>query len=253
MTGRGRALAFEGDAVRYAVSRPSYPAELFDFVGECLGRPWAGVRVADVGAGTGIATALLRERGAAVVAVEPGAAMAAELRRALPQVPLVRGDGNALPLADGSCDLVTYAQSWQWTDTARAVPEARRVVRAGGALAVWWNTTAFDVPWLRAQHERIARHCGVAPRAATRPDDATAIRLAGLTELRVVRRLLPWGRAVPLGTHLANVGSRSALLVLAPAARRAFLDAERERLAAEFPGGVVEERYVVDVLVAGER
>lgn len=220
---------------------------------ECLGRPLAGARVADVGAGTGIATVLLRERGAEVIAVEPGAAMAAELRRALPDVPLVRGDGNALPLADASCDLVTYAQSWQWTDTARSVPQARRVLRAGGALAVWWNTTAFDEPWLRAQHERIARHCGVAPRPMTRPDDAAAIRLAGLAGLRVARRLLPWARTVPLDIHLANVGSRSALLVLAPAARRAFLDAERERLRADFPDGVVAERYVADVLVAGER
>ncbi|MCO5998928.1 hypothetical protein [Actinoallomurus rhizosphaericola] len=22
----------------------------------------------------------------------------------------------------------------------------------------WWNATAFDVPWIRAQHERIAHH-----------------------------------------------------------------------------------------------
>ncbi|MER7024146.1 methyltransferase domain-containing protein [Streptomyces ramulosus] len=252
MTDGVRSQAFDAAAAHYAESRPSYPPALLDFVAACLGRPLAGARVADVGAGTGIATALLREHGAEVIAVEPGAAMAAQLRRALPDVPLVRGDGNALPLADASCDLVTYAQSWQWTDTARSVPEARRVVRAGGALAVWWNTTAFGVPWLRAQHERIARHCGVAPRPVTRPDDAQAIRLAGLTGLRVARRLLPWGRAVPLGTHLANVGSRSALLVLEPAARRAFLDAERERLRADFPDGVVEERYVVDVLVAGE-
>ncbi|TSB19408.1 methyltransferase domain-containing protein [Streptomyces sp. NBC_01525] len=248
-----RARAFDAGAAPYAASRPSYPPALLDFVAECLGRPLAGARVADVGAGTGIATVLLRERGAEVIAVEPGAAMAAELRRALPDVPLVRGDGNALPLADASCDLVTYAQSWQWTDTARSVPQARRVLRAGGALAVWWNTTAFDEPWLRAQHERIARHCGVAPRPMTRPDDAAAIRLAGLAGLRVARRLLPWARTVPLDIHLANVGSRSALLVLAPAARRAFLDAERERLRADFPDGVVAERYVADVLVAGER
>ncbi|MFF9480935.1 class I SAM-dependent methyltransferase [Streptomyces sp. NPDC014733] len=253
VTGRERSQAFEADAVHYAASRPSYPPALLDFVAECLGRSLAGARVADVGAGTGIATALLRERGAEVIAVEPGAAMAAELRRALPEVPLVRGDGNALPLADASCDLVTYAQSWQWTDTARSVPEARRVVRPGGALAVWWNTTAFDVPWLAAQHERIARHCGTVPRSAARPDDATAVRLAGLAGLRVARRLLPWGRTVALDTHLSNIGSRSALLVLEPAARRAFLAAERARLDAEFPGGAVEERYVVDVLVARER
>jgi hypothetical protein len=103
-------------------------------------------------------------------AVEPGEAMAAELHRVLPDVPIVPGgDGNALPLADSSHDLVTYAQSWQRTDTSRSVPEALRALRPSGALAIWWNTTAFDVTWIRAQHERIARHCGVPARAAVRP------------------------------------------------------------------------------------
>ncbi|QHF93046.1 SAM-dependent methyltransferase [Streptomyces sp. NHF165] len=245
-----RARAFDSAAARYAASRPSYPVALLDSVEELLGRPLAGARVADVGAGTGIATLLLGERGARVTAVEPGDGMAAELRRALPRVPLVRGDGNALPLAGGSHDLLTYAQSWQWTDPTRSVPEALRVLRPDGALAVWWNTTAFDVPWIRAQHERIARHCGTSPRPAVRPDDGEAVRLAGLAGLRVARRRIRWRRTVALDTHLANLGSRSAFLVLDPAANRAFLDAERERLRAAFPDGTVEETYVVDLLVA---
>lgn len=85
----------------------------------------------------GIASVLLRERGADVIAVEPGEAMAGEFHQILPGVPVVRGDGNALPLAEASCDLITYAQSWQWTDPGRSVPEALRVLRAGGALAIW--------------------------------------------------------------------------------------------------------------------
>ncbi|TXS52646.1 class I SAM-dependent methyltransferase, partial [Streptomyces sp. me109] len=87
-----------------------------------------GARVVDVGAGTGIATRLLRARGAHVLAVEPGAGMAAEFRRAVPGTPIVRGDGNALPLGDARADFLTYAQSWHWTDPARSVPEALRVL-----------------------------------------------------------------------------------------------------------------------------
>ncbi|MFJ4191865.1 class I SAM-dependent methyltransferase [Kitasatospora sp. NPDC089509] len=250
MTADPRAQSFDSAAAQYATSRPSYPAALFDSVEEYAGRPLAGARVADVGAGTGIASALLRERGAQVIAVEPGAAMAAEFRRALPGVPIVRGDGNALPLASASCDLITYAQSWQWTDPRRSVPEALRVLRADGALAIWWNTTAFDVPWIAEQHERIARHCGVESRSAMRPSDDEAVRLSGLTGLRVARRQLRWSRTVPLDTHLANIGSRSAFLVLAEADRRAFFVDERARLGGLFPGGSVEEAYVVDLLVA---
>jgi SAM-dependent methyltransferase len=250
MTASSRAHSFNSAAAQYEASRPSYPPALFDFVEEFLSRSLAGVRVADVGAGTGIATSLLRERGADVVAVEPGDAMAVEFRRVLPDVPIVRGDGNALPLADASHDLITYAQSWQWTDIGRSVPEALRVLRTDGALAIWWNTTAFDVPWIRAQHERIAHHCGVPARSAVRPNDSEAVRLAGLTGLRVVRRQIRWQRTVPLDTHLANISSRSAFLVLDQTTNRAFLAEERRRLRGAFPDELVEEIYVVDVLVA---
>ncbi|WP_252826181.1 class I SAM-dependent methyltransferase [Actinoallomurus soli] len=250
MTAGSRAHSFNAAAAQYDASRPSYPPSVFDFIEDFVSRPLAGIRVADVGAGTGISSALLHRRGADVIAVEPGEAMAAEFRQVLPGIPIVRGDGNALPLADSSHDLITYAQSWQWTDTSRSVPEALRVLRAGGALAIWWNTTAFDVPWARAQHERIARHCGVPPRSAVRPDDGEAIRLAGLTGLRVARRHIRWQRTVPLDTHLANISSRSAFLILDQTANHAFLAEERTRLREVFPDETVEETYVVDLLVA---
>ncbi|QIY99234.2 class I SAM-dependent methyltransferase [Streptomyces sp. S1D4-11] len=250
MTASSRAQSFNVAAAQYAASRPSYPPLLFDALEELTSRRLAGARVADVGAGTGIATTLLRGRGAHVIAVEPGEAMAAECRRALPDVPVVRGDGNALPLVSASQDLITYAQSWQWTDPARSVPEALRVLRGHGAVAIWWNTTAFDVPWIRAQHERIARHCGMKPASPVRPDDSEAIRLAGLTGLRVARRQVRWTRVVSLDTHLANITSRSAFLVLSEARRRAFLADERSRLREELPDDAVEETYLVDLLVA---
>ncbi|MEZ0110785.1 SAM-dependent methyltransferase [Catenulispora sp. EB89] len=250
MTASSRALSFNSAAAQYEASRPSYPSALFDAVEEFLGRPLTGTRVADVGAGTGIATRLLSRRGAEVIGVEPGGEMAAQFREALPDVPVVRGDGNALPLRDASHDLLTYAQSWQWTDTTRSVPEALRVLRPDGALAVWWNTTAFDVPWISAQHERIARHCGVTARSSVRPSDEEAVELAGLSGLRVVRRQIHWQRTVSLDTHLGNIGSRSAFLVLEQASKDAFFADERGRLQDLFPDGSVEEAYVVDLLIA---
>ncbi|MFE7120931.1 class I SAM-dependent methyltransferase [Streptomyces sp. NPDC057654] len=250
MASLSRAHSFNAAAAQYAANRPSYPPAVLDSVAEICGFPLAGARVADVGAGTGIGTALLRERGAEVVAVEPGDGMAAEFRRALPDVPVVRGDGNALPLATASRDLLTYAQSWHWTDITRSVPEALRVLRPGGALALWWNTDSADIPWAVAQDERIARACGVEPKDRARPDDIRAGRLAGLAELPHTRRLLRWSRTVPLDTHLANITSHSAFLVLDEARTARFLAEERAVLGGLFPAGMVEETYVVDLLVA---
>ncbi|MGP3777189.1 class I SAM-dependent methyltransferase (plasmid) [Streptomyces sp. SDT5-1] len=250
MTASPRAHSFNAAADQYAASRPSYPPAVLDCIEDLTSRPLAGARVADIGAGTGIATALLHERGAHVIGVEPGAAMAAQFHTELPDVPLIRGDGHALPLADASHELITYAQSWQWTDTTRSVPEALRVLLPSGALAIWWNTTAFDVPWIREQHQRIAHRCGVKPASRARPDDSDAIRLAGLSGLRVARRQVRWSRGVSLDTHLANISSRSAFLVLAEDDRRAFLTEERSRLRDLFPDELVKETYVVDLLVA---
>jgi SAM-dependent methyltransferase len=244
-----RARSFNDAAGLYSANRPSYPPALFDALEEVTGIGLGGARVADVGAGTGIASRLLAARGARVVAVEPGAGMAAEFRRALPGVPVVRGDGNALPLAGASVDLLTYAQSWHWTDPARSVPEALRVLRPGGALALWWNTTPDDVPWIAAQQRRLIERLGKGARAGGRPDDATARQVSGLGGLPMTRREFRWSRVVPIGVHLANLASHSALLTAGPAGAD-FLEDERALLAAEFPGGEVEEVYVVDLLVA---
>ncbi|WP_211362118.1 hypothetical protein [Pseudonocardia cypriaca] len=53
-----------------------------------------------------------------------------------------------------------------------------------------------------------------------------------------------------MDVHLANIGSRSAFLVLDEADRQAFFVEERERTGRVFPRQEVEETYVVDLLVA---
>ncbi|MFC8103570.1 class I SAM-dependent methyltransferase [Streptomyces sp. NPDC057363] len=243
-----RAHSFNAAAAQYAANRPSYPPALFDTIEELTGRPLAGSRVVDVGAGTGIATARLHARGADVIAVEPGAGMAAECRRTLPGVPLVRGDGNALPLAGHCADLLTYAQAWHWTDPALAVPEALRVLRPGGALALWWNTSALDVPWIAAAAERADRHFGLDISAEQRNLDAHAADPAGRLDL--THRDIRWSRRVPLATHLANLGSHSVFLTDTEERRAAFLAEERRHLLTLFPDGIVEETYDVRLLLA---
>ncbi|MEU6577021.1 class I SAM-dependent methyltransferase [Streptomyces sp. NPDC046805] len=245
-----RARSFDAAASQYAANRPSYPPALFDTVEELAGRAFAGARVVDVGAGTGIATALLHARGADVVAVEPGAGMAAEFHRALPGVPVVRGNGNALPLADAGADFVTYAQAWHWTDPARSVPEALRVLRPGGALALWWNTDAHDIGWIAEAAERSGRFFGVDIAAERRKSDRPMEHADPTGRLRFTRRSVRWSRRVPVDTHLANIGSHSFFLVTPEERRTAFLDEERAHLLKVFPDGIVEETYDVLLLVA---
>lgn len=255
-TNPARARSFDAVAASYAANRPSYPPALLDAIEELSGRPLAGARVADVGAGTGIATALLAGRGARVVAVEPGDGMAGQLRRGLPEVPVVRGDGNRLPLRTGSLDLITYAQSWHWTDPARAVPEARRVLRPGGALALWWNDADPRVGWIGEQKRRVLEAFGAG--AGEPEDDAGLVAYDPEARLRAElpaglgfrTRQVEWAREVPLGVHLANLASHSVFLVADRAVATAVLERERALLADAFPGGTVREAYVTSLGIA---
>ncbi|MEO3978926.1 methyltransferase domain-containing protein [Streptomyces sp. CAU 1734] len=238
-----RARSFDPAAARYDAARPGYPQALLDAVEELTGRPIRGSRVVDVGAGTGISTRLLHARGARVTAVEPGPGMAAQFRRGLPSVPLVRGIGDALPLAAGSADLITYAQSWHWTDPARSIPEALRVLAPGGALALWWNIADRDVPWIREQAARLAARFtdsahGAPPAARRFPD-----------ELPSHTRTVRWSRTVPLAVHLENLGSHSLFLTVGQETAADFLDRERAELLAAFPGGTVREEYETELAV----
>ncbi|MFG2331698.1 class I SAM-dependent methyltransferase [Streptomyces sp. NPDC048604] len=236
-----RALAFDRAAGAYAAHRPHYPAAVFETVEEFSGQRLAGARVADVGTGTGIAARELHERGARVVGVEPGAGMAAQFRRELPGVPLVRGDGNRLPLADGSFDLVSYAQSWHWMDPARAVPSALRALRPGGALALWWNDPDPSVPWVAEQGARIEEWLGPGFYIS---NVETPAGLCWRT------RTLRWSRRVSVDFHLAKLATHSAFIVLGEPGASAFFAAERKHLARHFPGGELDEPYVTTAAVA---
>ncbi|MFF1343635.1 class I SAM-dependent methyltransferase [Streptomyces sp. NPDC058290] len=236
-----RARSFGVAARRYGDHRPSYPDALTDALEEVSGVALRGARVADVGAGTGIATGLLCARGANVVGVEPGAGMAAEFRRRHPRVPLVRGDGDRLPFASGSLDLLAYAQSWHWTDPARSGPEALRVLRPGGALAVWSNDPDVGVEWIADQQARIEERFGPGWYINEHPRSQGG--------LEFTTRLLPWSREITIDAHLAKLATHSLFLVGRPGTGD-FLSAERERLRVLFPGGTVRERYVVDLRIA---
>jgi SAM-dependent methyltransferase len=137
MTDATRRGDFTGQAAAYSRARPGYPDEIVDQLIAAAG-VGAGDGVADVGAGTGIFTALLAARGLRVVAVEPNAAMRARAP-ATPGVAWIDGSFEQTGLDGASQRWVVAAQAFHWADPPRALPEIHRVLAPGGAFTVLWN------------------------------------------------------------------------------------------------------------------
>jgi len=101
-------------------------------------------RVLDVGAGTGLGLAGLRERypKAQIYALDIATAMLVEarkkqswLQRWRRPVQFITGDADALPLADASIDLLFSNLTLQWcADLEQTFTEFRRVMKPGGLL-----------------------------------------------------------------------------------------------------------------------
>jgi SAM-dependent methyltransferase len=214
----------------YDRGRAPYPLELI----AALDLPAGGV-VLDLGAGTGLLSRALAIAGHDVVAVEPGAAMRAELERL--RLRVLAGRAEELPLAEASVDGVACGDAWHWFDPDRAAAEVHRVLRPGGRLAlVWrWAETSGErwavavsarLKGLRGDHpgfvgeqgrEGIARHGGfdeLGHRTLryVHDTDHEGI-LAGIASLSFVARLLAPERGallaelaavVPPGRHVAT-------------------------------------------------
>ena len=232
---------FDTVAANYAAGRPDYPAALYDTLAKVLGRPLAGIDVVDLGAGTGIASRQLAERGAQVIAVELSGPMIEQLAATSPGVRPVRGSATAIPLRDDCADLVTCAQAWHWMDPALAVPEFRRILRPGGVFAAWWNYTQRDSEWEQEQEERINAAADPDWRQVSSPFAQEGGELGPEFDLPVASHEFAWERTISLETHLDNLVSKSYVAALAN--RDEFLATERAILSEQFPDGYVTERF----------
>ena len=142
----------------YEAGRPDYPSGVTKALGIT-----AQTTVCDLGCGTGKFTRLVPPTGASVVGVEPLPAMLSEFRKQTPDVPVVAGVAENLPLRDRTVDVVVCASVFHWLSFDLALPEIHRVLRPGGRLGIVWNRRDQLTGWAREFWEITERHRGDTP------------------------------------------------------------------------------------------
>ena len=117
----------------YAKFRPTYPADLFDWLVAIVPGHAAAW---DCACGSGQASVDLAARFERVMATD---ASAGQIESAVPHARVEYRVASAEKpgLPDASVDLVTVAQALHWFDVNAFYAEARRVARPGALLAVW--------------------------------------------------------------------------------------------------------------------
>ncbi|MBW4559585.1 MAG: class I SAM-dependent methyltransferase [Mojavia pulchra JT2-VF2] len=145
---------FSDRAEDYVKYRPSYPADAIDIILKGLNTN-SQIVAADIGAGTGISSRLLAERGVNVIAIEPNAAM----REASEPHPLVEfrdGTAEITNLPEKSVDLVTCFQAFHWFNPQPTLSEFHRILKPSGRLAVVWNNRDNEDA-LTSEYSRLVR------------------------------------------------------------------------------------------------
>lgn len=203
------ATSFGAAAGEYEQGRPGYPDAAVAWL---LERAGAHPRVADVGAGTGKLTRVVKALGAEVVAVEPDAAMLDTLRVAVPGVETLIGTAERLNLPDESVDAAVLGQAWHWVDPVAGSAEIGRILKPGGTLGLIWNIRDESVDWVarltEIMHGSHAEQliAGDGPQVAAPFDSLQA-------------KTWPWLRPMTRQTLTAMVMSRSYIITATPEQR----------------------------------
>lgn len=218
---------FSAGADAYEQARPSYPPEAVAELDHVAGLG-PGRRVLDLAAGTGKLTRLLAARpDLDVVAVEPVAEMRATLAASCPDVEVLDGTAETIPLPDASVDAVTVAQAFHWFDPPTALAELHRVLRPGGTVVLLWNTRDRSVPWVAAWDQLLT--------AATPSQPFTAYHEVDWLEVlcSTGRFADPghwsgtWADPMDVERLVARAASVSVVATLAPMERQHLLDSVR--------------------------
>lgn len=136
---------FTGLAKNYGLYRPDYSQTVLNAL-LALTNP---LTIADVGAGTGIWTRMIANsaKNSTIFAVEPNDDMRNQGQQDSQNLPISWkcGSGENTGLESDSCDWLTMALSFHWTDFAKSTAEFHRVLKNNAWFTALWNPRLIEV------------------------------------------------------------------------------------------------------------
>lgn len=161
------------DARRYQKYRPVYQDLPFLKLAQYLDRRIP--RALDVACGTGHSTRALARIADRVVGCDVSEAMLNEAR-AVPGTDYLVAPAEVLPFSDSTFELLNITMAFHWTDQARFLTEAHRVVTPGGYLSVdcyGFTGEMIGNPFFKEPNQKFYRaHLPSVARGPTYPDAA---------------------------------------------------------------------------------
>jgi ubiquinone/menaquinone biosynthesis C-methylase UbiE len=200
--------------------------------------------VGDGGAGTGIVARQLLERGADVVAFDPGPGVLRQALARTPGLPAVIADAAAVPLRSGGLEMVCFGQSWHWVDQAAGAREMSRLLRSGAWWAAWWNHAWADgEAWFDEYYRLLEAACPPFSRHQRDIDWCAAAIAAESRFSRPERHIVPWERRATIDDWLTDLRSHSFVLDLAESRREQLVATAGSILRRHFPDGIMAVPY----------
>ena len=154
-------IRFSEKVEAYRRHRPSYPAAFVRYLLEEVGMSQDAC-VADIGAGTGILTAILSEHVKTVYAIEPNRNMRLACMDTCGHscsFVALEGAAESTGLPDQCLDFITVGQAFHWFEPHKTQLEFSRILKPDGMVILVWNSRVPDAPLTVAWDAVCRKHC----------------------------------------------------------------------------------------------
>ncbi|MGE0173112.1 MAG: class I SAM-dependent methyltransferase [Oligoflexales bacterium] len=154
-----RKQSFDQIASLYDQYRPGYPQGLFDFLIRETNLGPKSVAI-EIGCGSGQATIGFADTGASLTCIDISPELLNIARQKFVNyrnIQFLDVSFEDLSVAPQTCDLVFSAQAFHWINFETGIPKCYQFLKAGGCLALIWNSSVLFPPSVRKQLDDLYR------------------------------------------------------------------------------------------------